>query len=293
MLGRYIFQVRGGQVSLQPAFDSLAGPTITQGTTPETLGGHIIAGSAIPPGNVSITLNGVTQTAAIDPTTGNFSSVFDTSGLTASGSPYQITYSYPGGTNTTTNTVFSAISDTSHSLTVLPVPAVTSVKVDIGTAQRSMVRSLDVTFNQQVTLDANAFSLTLPSGVVSPVNLSWTTSVVAGDTVAHITFAGAGINASGSLQDGHYTLNVLDTAVHNVTNATMAQNYNYHFFRFFGDSNGDGRVDAVDYAAFRTAYLSGNATGANSIYDYNGDGVFTTADLQAFTYNFTKRQLTN
>jgi hypothetical protein len=111
--------IGGGQQMLTPSFSMLAGPTITYGQSSVTLGGQISAGSSIPPGSVSITVAGMTQSAAINPTDGSFSAVFNTSTLGVSGSPYTITYSYPGGGN------FSAITDTSKSLTV--TPAVTTL----------------------------------------------------------------------------------------------------------------------------------------------------------------------
>lgn len=86
-----IYEVRGAT----PTFDSLSSPTITYGDPSVTLSGHIALGTAsVPPGNLNITLNGVTQAATIDPSTGDFSSVFTTSSLGASSSPYTITYAY-------------------------------------------------------------------------------------------------------------------------------------------------------------------------------------------------------
>ena len=81
-------------------FDVLAEPTVIYGTDTTTLSGHIVAGTHIPTGNVAITLNSVTQSTAID-SEGNFSSVFTTSGLGVSSSPYAITYSYAGDGNST------------------------------------------------------------------------------------------------------------------------------------------------------------------------------------------------
>lgn len=96
-----------------PTFSSLAGPTITYGDSAVALGGTISAGSSIPPGNVSITVAGVTETAAINPANGSFSAVFDTSGLGVSGSPYKITYSYSAQGD------YAAVTDASKSLTVV------------------------------------------------------------------------------------------------------------------------------------------------------------------------------
>ena len=81
-----------------PTFSGLSAPTITYGTSSTTLSGQIAAGTAIPTGNVSITLGGVTQSAAIDSSTGGFSSTFTTSTLGVAASPYTITYAYAGST---------------------------------------------------------------------------------------------------------------------------------------------------------------------------------------------------
>ena len=76
------------------AFDSLSAPTITYGSASTTLSGHLAAGTLIPPGSVAITLNGVTESAPIDPAKGTFSASFPTGALIASTSPYTITYDY-------------------------------------------------------------------------------------------------------------------------------------------------------------------------------------------------------
>src|SRR5207248_7597991 len=63
-----------------------------------TLGGRISYSSFVPTGVVAITLNSVTQNAAIQPD-GTFSSVFATGTLTPANSPLAITYSYVGDGN--------------------------------------------------------------------------------------------------------------------------------------------------------------------------------------------------
>jgi hypothetical protein len=64
--------------------------TITFGTPTTSLSGQISAGTVIPSGNVAITFNGVIANATINATTGAFSSVFTTTGLFVSASPYTI-----------------------------------------------------------------------------------------------------------------------------------------------------------------------------------------------------------
>jgi hypothetical protein len=120
-----------GPQIVTPSFDSLASPTITYGQSSVTLGGRISAGTAFPSGSVNITVNGVTESAVINPNDGTFAAAFDTSTLGVSGSPYQITYSYPGDSTDT------AIQDTSKSLTVLPavttLSSLSSPTVIVGT----------------------------------------------------------------------------------------------------------------------------------------------------------------
>jgi parallel beta-helix repeat protein len=97
----------------QPVFSALAGPMITYGTPSVTLSGTVLAGSTAPPGSVSITVGGLTQSAAIQ-ANGDFSSMFNTAGLGVAGSPYTITYTYAA------TGPFLAATDTTHVLTVIP-----------------------------------------------------------------------------------------------------------------------------------------------------------------------------
>ncbi len=82
-----------------PQFSGLTDQTIVYGTTYLGVSGRIAAGSLIPTGSVSVTLNGVTQSAPIDPTSGNVSTTFTTSMLGVPGSPYTIGYNYSGDLN--------------------------------------------------------------------------------------------------------------------------------------------------------------------------------------------------
>src|SRR5262249_13933764 len=83
--------------------------------------------------------------------------------------------------------------------TLLP-PVVRGVVVNDGSAQRSKVTSLTVTFSTVVHLDPGAFELVRQGGGV--IDLSIAEAVVDGHTVDTLTFVGAGI-IGGSLADGH------------------------------------------------------------------------------------------
>jgi hypothetical protein len=158
--------------------------------------------------------------------------------------------------------------------------SVQSVIVNDGSAQRSMVKSLTVTFNGVVTLDAGAFELLRQGG--GAVSLSVTTSVVNGKTVAVISFSGTGI-IGGSLADGQYTLITHGDHVHDGQGQTMAGDRQDSFFRLFGDSNGKGYVDNHDLFLFRSAF--GRHVGEAGYlwyFDYNDDGVVDDADLEQF-----------
>jgi hypothetical protein len=97
------------------SFTELSSPTVDAGDGTTTLWGEISAGSQVPTGIVSITLNGVTETAMIHPVTGDFSASFAIASLTSVGSPRAITYEYAGDAD------FTAASGTG-SLTVDTVP---------------------------------------------------------------------------------------------------------------------------------------------------------------------------
>ena len=81
-----------------PSFTGLVSPTIEAGTATTTLGGSIGFGVLIPTGAITVTLNGVTQTAAIQ-ANGSFASAFATGLLPPAAAPYAITYTYAGDGN--------------------------------------------------------------------------------------------------------------------------------------------------------------------------------------------------
>ncbi len=176
----------------------------------------------------------------------------------------------------------------------------TANQIDIGTVQRSVVRSVTLTFQGDVTtIPSSAFSLvrsedgrTFPVNVGTPVYMGGLTTVV-------LTWGMPYLNST-SLPDGRYTLSIngsliLDNFGNEVdaaNNGTAGSMGTLNFYRFFGDFLGNGVVDARDFLLFRAAYLGGNATGANSIYSFTGNSTFSVVDLNAFMANFAKRTLT-
>ena len=171
--------------------------------------------------------------------------------------------------------------------------AVTSVVVNAGAAQRSMVNQLTVSFAGLVTFrgdPAAAFQLarTGPGGPTGTVAVSVDLSPsTAAQTIAKLTFSGAlteGPTAAPSLVDGNYTLTVLSGQV--VGGLTSGDNVS-SLFRLFGDLNGDRTVNVTDLTAFRNAF---GATTSDPNYvpflDLNGDGVINLTDLTQFRNRF-------
>jgi hypothetical protein len=159
-------------------------------------------------------------------------------------------------------------------------PKVTSVVVNDGSAQRSEVRSITITFDTQVTFDAGAITLIRSGGVIA--GLTRTISTVNNETQVVLTFQGSGTNF-GSLMDGNWTLRIYHTRVHRADyRAThMAADSLTHLFRLYGDANGDGQVDSTDQSMFNSAFGQVDATSL-ATFDYNRDGAIDSKDQVQF-----------
>jgi hypothetical protein len=165
---------------------------------------------------------------------------------------------------------------------------VTSVVVNDGSVQRSMVKSLTVTFDGTVTLDTGAFELQRQGG--SPVELNVTTSIIDGRTVSLLTFTGSGV-IGGSLADGNYTLTIRGDHVHDRFGRALdgdgdgaaGGDRSDALFRLFGDGDGDRDVDLHDLGRFLGTF--GRCQGDPhylAYFDVNGDDRVGVIDLVAF-----------
>jgi ELWxxDGT repeat protein len=166
-------------------------------------------------------------------------------------------------------------------------PQVTSVVVNDGSAQRSVVTKLTVTFDRTVHLDDAAVNLKDANG--RSVLLYLDAETVGGKTVLTITFGGAGV-VGGSLPNGRYTLTIKAGKVSDgATGGMMANDYTFAFTRLFGDLNGDGTYDRVARVMVHTALgrHSGDA-GYLAALDSNNDGVIDATDELAAIRNWGK-----
>jgi RHS repeat-associated protein len=181
----------------------------------------------------------------------------------------------------------------STTVTVKP-PLISSVVIDDGAAQRSMVRSITVTFNQVAVLGNRAFVLETRKGDPAGVGLTRAVSVVNGQTVAVLTFTGPGI-VGGSLADGRYTLKVAGSQVTDALGNRLdgagsgqaGSDSLTALSRLYGDVNGDGVVNGLDFGLFRSAFGTAAGDPAYLDYlDYNGDGAINGLDFAQFRSRF-------
>jgi hypothetical protein len=165
---------------------------------------------------------------------------------------------------------------------------VASVVVNDGSAQRSMVTSLTVTFGGAVVLDPGAIALRRQDGTL--VNFQLAISAVGGQTVAVLTFAGSEF-VGDSLADGNYTLTVRAERVHDRFgreldgdgDGSAGGDRGDAFFRLFGDSDGDRDVDVPDLLRFLGTFGRRSGDPRFLAYlDFDGDGRVGLIDLLAF-----------
>lgn len=177
-------------------------------------------------------------------------------------------------------------------VTALP-PKVSGLVVGDGTAQRSRVTKLTVSFDQVVTLPSeieDAFTLTRQGGGTVLLDGS---AVNSPNTTVTLTFVGGSVDFN-SLADGKYDLTILQTMVSGPGgnldgdgNGIGGDNYVQigsvanGLFRFFGDIDGDGGTFGSDFNQFRVAF-----GGSNDAFDFDNDTAVAGSDFNQFKVRF-------
>jgi arylsulfatase A-like enzyme len=163
-----------------------------------------------------------------------------------------------------------------------------SVVVNDGSAQRSMVNSLTITFDRVVTFDEGAFEVRRQDG--GAISLNVAASVVNGRTIAVLTFTGSDI-VGGSLADGNYTLTIRGDHIRDEEGRELDGDNDGNgggervetFHRLFGDSDGDRDVDLGDLRRFLRTFGQRRGDLHYLAYmDVNGDDRVGVLDLLAF-----------
>src|SRR5262249_34935580 len=176
---------------------------------------------------------------------------------------------------------------------------VSIIQLNDGSSQRSMVTSLKITFDSPVSFvgsPAAAFSLVNQSASNS-ANVA--AAVDGSGTEVTLTFTGGSIDLGGSLSDGRYTLTIVASEFTGngfdgnsdvipgdkyVLASAAAPNPPTNIFRFFGDLDGDGDVDASNFLTFRNMFLG--ITPYDPAFDFDGSGSVDAADFLQFRNRF-------
>ena len=200
-----------------------------------------------------------------------------------------ITANFTQGGNyvfTATITDSGDFSITSQVTVTVIAPAVSNFIVNDGSAQRSMVDSLTVVFNEPVTLASNAITLNLLSqtgGASTPITLFNLNSPDGGTTWV-LTFTDPSYIGS-SLPDGAYALDVTASGVSSQGLTMTGSNPSFTFWRLYGDFTGQGVVNGTDFGIL--ALIFGTQTNSSNWYvDYNDDGVINGTDFGALASRF-------
>jgi hypothetical protein len=172
-------------------------------------------------------------------------------------------------------------------ITVLAPPRVKSVVFNDGSAQRSLIRSVTITFDSLVTFDARAIRVVRYGGGVPTQTRTVTNEN--GETTVVITFRG-GATKYGSLIDGRWVVRVFGARVRLLDDPTvqMGADSLTKFHRFFGDADGDRDVDASDKAAFEAAFGQIDAASL-ATFDCDNDGDVDVLDRIKFNGRYRRR----
>lgn len=174
-------------------------------------------------------------------------------------------------------------------------PQVTAIIINDGSVQRSLVKSIKVSFSETVSF---------PSGIATAFDVSRIDKGTLGSVAPDFSQSGAdvtitfkaggtvGVDPGNSLEDGKYMFTIfadkvqgtggfLDGNMNGNYDGAPADNKTLALHRLFGDATGDGAVTSNDFAMFRTFFGLGA-----SIFDFNDDGNTSSDDFAAFRLRF-------
>jgi uncharacterized delta-60 repeat protein len=199
-------------------------------------------------------------------------------------------------------------------------PTIAATQVGNGSAQRSTISSISVTFDEAVALGANPFTLdqevlnpdgsidtgATPTNVTSDITASLspdgtvlTLSVTPGGPLDRTGSDDAGFFANGIYQlilNGSAITDSTGTAEFNdgaatpvafATNEPGDGGTSQYFHVLYGDLAGAGTVSLVDYRQFLSAYESSSgSSNFNPALDYFGNGSISLQDYRAFLKDY-------
>ncbi len=159
-------------------------------------------------------------------------------------------------------------------------------------SDHSRIDNLTLRFDNIVDLQTGALTLT-HRGNGQTVDLDWTIDNSSGSSIVTVSFTGAMTEASGSLIDGNYELNVNGSLLGGAIEGSdfvWGDQESHNFYRLFGDIDGNRFVNVFDLLGFRRTYLlTSSDPEFDARFDNNGDGNVNIFDLLRFRQNFLKR----
>ncbi|WP_167546952.1 ELWxxDGT repeat protein [Stieleria maiorica] len=176
----------------------------------------------------------------------------------------------------------------------------------VGQMQRSMLESVSLVFEEEVSITESGIELVNRDTGTEVTSLIVNSVFRNGQTIVELTFGPgpsvvtrdqAGTTGLlNSLADGNYQLTVRSTAVASLqTGLNLDVDFVHgelaadRFFRFYGDSDGDRDVDGQDYGRFGTTFLRTSPDEYNPDLDFDGDGDVDGQDYGRFGVRFLKR----
>ncbi|MEM9825839.1 MAG: LamG-like jellyroll fold domain-containing protein, partial [Planctomycetota bacterium] len=154
------------------------------------------------------------------------------------------------------------------------LPEIASTTIGDGSPQRSRIRGVEVAFDQVVDVEMDAIEVIDANGDVVAATLEMDDA--SGNTIARLTFTGPRI------ADGDYRLVVKGDRI-SAVGAPLGDDVHADFFQKYGDTDGNGSVDLLDFADFRSSFGTREGDpGFSDSLDFNEDQAIDLIDFAAF-----------
>ena len=185
--------------------------------------------------------------------------------------------------------------------TVQPAETVPPTVVDVqfdSVESRSMIRSISVTFDEDVgkTINRDSMSIsgTNPEGVNININSTMFTFNYSPDTLSGTWILNDGAFTGNSLPDGNYTIKIKASTVYDLagnaldgnSDGTGGDDYVMQFHRYYGDLNGDRTLSATELGSIRNHYLQKSP---NAQLDVNRDKIIDGQDMAQFRERYLNK----
>ncbi len=196
----------------------------------------------------------------------------------------------------------------SFTISILDVPELVADPVfGDDTEQRSLIRQIVLTFDNEVVFDEGAISLIQrgDEGGVVDVSISEANETPSGQIEYLLTFSGAFTRGTfNGLKDGYYELAIDGSKIHRDDQyldidgdgqqndfLTIGDEEADQYFALYADTDGDGLVGIAEFGEFRqTYYKSSTEVGYNELMDFDGVAVGI-ADFGKFRQRYGKPKM--